>query len=107
MMKLKDTTPEMWDELKREIWPRANAFSRDIKPEDVVNKPVHYNTGGIECIDSIKASMCADAFQGYLKGNTSKYLWRMDYKGKKLEDLRKAQWYLNRLIEEVEEEVNE
>ena len=66
--------------------------------EDVVNSPSHYNSGGIECIQAIEASMEPEAFQGYLKGNTLKYLWRMSYKGKALEDCKKAQWYLNKLI---------
>lgn len=66
--------------------------------EDVVNSPSHYNSGGIECIQAIEASMELEAFQGYLKGNTLKYLWRMSYKGKALEDCKKAQWYLNKLI---------
>ena len=40
-------------------------------------------------------------FRGYLKGNALKYLWRYDYKGKPIEDLRKCKWYLDKLIEEV------
>ena len=70
--------------------------------EDVVNSPSHYNSGGIECIQAIEASMELEAFQGYLKGNTLKYLWRMSYKGKALEDCKKAQWYLNKLISTLE-----
>jgi hypothetical protein len=69
---------------------------------DEVNKPDHYNTGAVECIDAIKASMSAEEFKGYLKGNTIKYLWRYNYKGKPKQDLQKAQWYLNKLIEEVQ-----
>ena len=71
------------------------------KQEDVVNKPDHYNTGNIECIDAIEESMSSIAFQGYLKGNCMKYLWRYDYKGKPVEDLQKAQWYLARLLNVV------
>lgn len=69
------------------------------KNEDVVNSPSHYNTGGVEAIQAIEASMSKEAFQGYLKGNCMKYIWRMSYKGKDKEDTLKAQWYLNRLIE--------
>jgi hypothetical protein len=47
-------------------------------------------------------SMSDTEFKGYLKGNAMKYLWRYDYKGKPVEDLKKAQWYLARLTEEVE-----
>ena len=45
--------------------------------------------------------MSAEAFNGYLKGNCMKYLWRYDYKGKPVEDLQKAQWYLAELIKEL------
>ena len=68
---------------------------------DPVNNPQHYNTGNIECIEAIQESMSPEAFKGYLKGNTMKYLWRYDYKGKASEDLQKAGWYLNKLIKEV------
>ena len=72
--------------------------------EDAVNNPSHYNTGNIECIDAIEESMSSVAFKGYLKGNSMKYLWRYDYKGKQVEDLRKAGWYLLRLTDIVIEE---
>ena len=65
--------------------------------EDMVGSPKHYNTGNIECIEAIEESMSSVAFKGYLKGNCMKYLWRYDYKGKQVEDLQKAQWYLQRL----------
>ena len=70
---------------------------------DPVNSPTHYNHNehGVECIDAIQASMTAVEFRGYLKGNALKYQWRYGYKDKPLEDLKKAQWYLNRLIKEV------
>lgn len=65
---------------------------------DVVERPAHYNRGGIECIDAIEASMSHEEFKGYLKGNAQKYLWRYRHKGKPVEDLRKAKWYLDRLL---------
>ena len=65
---------------------------------DNVNQPLHYNTGDIECIQAIQASMTTRQFQGYLKGNVLKYIWRYEYKNQK-EDLLKAQWYLNRLLD--------
>lgn len=68
---------------------------------DPVDKPDHYNVGAIEAIEAIKASMPAGEFRGYLKGNLMKYVWRYDYKGKPVEDLRKARWYLERLIKEI------
>lgn len=66
-------------------------------PNDPVNNPDHYNTGSIECIQAIEASMSPEEFRGYLKGNTMKYLWRYGYKGAAIQDLKKAQWYLTRL----------
>ena len=66
--------------------------------QDVVNSPGHYRQGGIEAIDAIQASMTREEFKGYLKGNAQKYLWRYRHKGKPAEDLRKAKWYLDRLL---------
>ena len=75
---------------------------RDVEAtHDAVNSPSHYASGEIECIDAIKASMTPDAFMGYLKGNVQKYMWRYEKKVSPAEDLKKAQWYLARLIEEV------
>lgn len=65
---------------------------------DPVEKPKHYNSGGIEAITAIEASMAPEAYAGYLKGNVMKYLWRYEKKEKPIEDLKKAQWYLDRLI---------
>lgn len=69
---------------------------------DVVNSPPHYKTGGIEAIEGIEASMGPEAYAGYLKGSVMKYLWRYEKKGKPLEDLKKARWFLDRLIQKVE-----
>jgi len=71
--------------------------------EDVVNSPNHY-TQGIECIDYIEDNMPIEAFIGGLEWNTKKYLHRWRYKSKPLEDLKKAQFYLNRLIKAMEGE---
>ena len=60
---------------------------------DAVNNPAHYKVGGIETIDFIEAKKL-----NYNIGNVVKYLTRADHKGNKLEDLRKAQWYLTREI---------
>ena len=67
---------------------------------DMVNSPPHYNQTGIECIHAISAAT-GDGFKYYLQGNILKYLWRFDYKEKPIEDLQKAKWYLDKLIEEV------
>jgi hypothetical protein len=98
-MSIDDATPEMWDKLRNKY--KAMVTEELDEAVDVVNKPQHYNTGNIECIEAIQESMSAEAFKGYLKGNCLKYLWRYDYKGKPSEDLEKAGWYLNRLIREV------
>ena len=65
---------------------------------DMVNHPPHYNNGGIECINAIQAAMTKEAFQGYLKGNVIKYMWRYEAKGG-TQDLDKANWYLTKLRE--------
>ena len=71
---------------------------------DVVNKPPHYNTSNIECIDAM-AAMVEDAdvtaHEAYCWQNSCKYLWRWNYKNG-IEDLQKAKWYIERLIEEVD-----
>tara|TARA_R110002050_G_scaffold3493_2_gene18410 strand:+ start:433 stop:732 length:300 start_codon:yes stop_codon:yes gene_type:complete len=64
---------------------------------DMVNSPAHYNASGIECIDGLEA-MLGDGFKSYLQGNIAKYIWRYKYKNG-VQDLKKAQWYLNKLIE--------
>lgn len=61
--------------------------------DDLVNHPAHYKVGGIETIDFIEAKKL-----NYNIGNVIKYLTRADYKGNRMEDLRKAQWYLTREI---------
>jgi hypothetical protein len=98
-MSIDDASPEMWDKLRNKY--KALVTEELDESTDVVNKPQHYNTGNIECIEAIQESMSAEAYKGYLKGNCLKYLWRYDYKGKPSEDLEKAGWYLNRLIKEV------
>jgi hypothetical protein len=60
---------------------------------DPVNNPAHYTVGGIETIDFIEAKQL-----GYNLGNVVKYITRADHKDNKMEDLRKAQWYLAREI---------
>ena len=73
------------------------------KGYDPVNHPDHYTSGGMQCWDAIKASMSDEAFKGYLKGNILKYMWRYEVKNG-VEDLQKAQFYINRLIKEVSDE---
>jgi len=61
--------------------------------EDKVNSPSHYKVGGIETIDFIEAKQL-----DYHLGNVVKYISRADHKDEKLENLKKAQWYLNRAV---------
>lgn len=104
-MSINDATPEMWNKLQEKYKAMATEELKDDNRKecflDPVNNPQHYNAGNIECIEAIRESMSPEAYKGYLKGNTFKYLWRYDYKGKASEDLEKAGWYLNRLIKEV------
>ena len=66
------------------------------------NHPSHYTVGGVETLDVIEAKLSQSEFQGYCLGNILKYLMRAGYKGKQLEDLKKAQFYLNRMIDSYE-----
>jgi len=82
-----DATEEEWAEVSKKLL------------DEEVNNPTHYNTGAVECIDAIQATLSAEEFQGYCRGNTLKYLWRCMYKGKSKQDLEKARWYLDRLLD--------
>lgn len=62
--------------------------------EDIINSPSHYVTGGIETIDFIEAKVL-----GFNLGNVVKYISRADHKGKRIEDLEKARFYLDREIQ--------
>ena len=76
---------------------KGSSLKENKEKDDMVNHPPHYNQYGIECIDAIKACT-GKHFDSYLQGNILKYLWRYDYKNG-IEDLKKAQWYLSKLIE--------
>ena len=85
------------------ISPKDRVNQNDeVEPtNNAVQHPSHYTQGGIECIDAIRASMTADGFCDYCKGNIIKYIWRWRDKGG-VEDLRKASVYLDWLINAVE-----
>jgi len=70
---------------------------------DPVNNPAHYGQGAIECIEYIRDFLSEDEYIGYLRGNIAKYLHRWRYKDG-IEDLSKAQWYLNELTTYLESE---
>ncbi|WP_430217416.1 DUF3310 domain-containing protein [Paenibacillus humicus] len=70
---------------------------------DNVNHPNHYTAGKVECINAIEAATEGlVGFESYVTGNILKYMWRWKRKNG-LEDLKKAQWYLNKLIDQVGE----
>lgn len=70
---------------------------------DMVNHPSHYTQGGIECIDAIKAATVGKTgIEAVCVANVVKYLWRYEEKNG-LEDVKKARWYLERLISELSE----
>lgn len=73
------------------------------KAEDMVNHPSHYTHGGVECIDAITSALSSyeDSVDSWLVGQVIKYLWRAPLKGKYEEDIKKAQFYLNRLVEKI------
>ena len=68
-----------------------------VNQPSAVNHPVHYNNSKIECIEAIEAMLSETEFEGYVRGNVMKYVWRFKYKDG-VKDLKKAKWYLERLI---------
>ena len=69
---------------------------------DMVNHPAHYNQGGIECIDALKAATISKTgIEAVCTANAIKYLWRYEEKNG-IEDVKKARWYIDRLIKELE-----
>jgi hypothetical protein len=69
--------------------------------KDNVNHPSHYTQGAIECIDAIKeATKGLFGIEAVCTANIIKYVWRWKFKNG-VEDLRKADWYLQRLIKEA------
>ena len=98
---IRERIREVSEELKKKMEGNEPKFLSGKGKEDMVNHPPHYNKAGIETIEAIKA-MTDDGFEYYLQGNIMKYLWRYRYKNG-AEDLKKAQWYLNELIDVVED----
>lgn len=70
--------------------------------KDNIN-PDHYTIGGIETIDYLQAKLSKEQFRGYLLGNIIKYMSRYQYKNG-VEDVKKSQWYMNKLLESLEGE---
>lgn len=90
---------------QHEIRTALRAIAGTVEPQavtDAVNHPYHYTHGGIECIDAIAAATHnLQGMEAVCVSQVLKYTWR--YKRKNgVEDLRKAQWYLNKLIATLE-----
>jgi hypothetical protein len=64
-----------------------------VREYDVVERPRHYNQGDIECIDAIQSMLTPTEWQGYLRGQVAKYLWRLGSKDALEQDARKLKWY--------------
>lgn len=75
---------------------------KGLETHDAVNHPDHYTQGGVECIDALKAATTGlEGIEAVCTANAIKYLWRWKQKNG-TEDLRKAVWYIDRLIGETE-----
>ena len=72
--------------------------------DDPVEHPSHYTAGNIECLDAIESAVCKYGVpsHAFLAGQVIKYIWRAPLKGKYYEDLKKARFYLERMIEDEE-----
>ena len=71
--------------------------------QDMIN-PSHYKKGGIEAIEYMKAKSTPEEFKGHLRLTALKYLSRYGQKDNELQELEKAKWYLDRLIQELKNE---
>ena len=94
-MSIDNATTAEWDALNR-----AALMTPRYVNADAIN-PSHYKGDGVECIDYIKQCSSDEEFTGYLRGNVQKYLHRYKSKGG-VQDLKKAQWYMNRLADHAE-----
>lgn len=92
------TSNKSWAEKNRPSTLVPNGLmSMQVYADDKINSPTHYKVGGIETIDFIEAKNL-----GYNLGNVVKYISRADHKDNKLDNLKKAQWYLNRAVSKLE-----
>ena len=93
-----------YKELDQAACENAEAKCCDKEPDiDMVNHPSHYTQGGIECIDALKAATVSKTgIEAVCTANVIKYLWRYEEKNG-IEDVKKARWYIDRLIKELEE----
>lgn len=92
-----------YKELDSAACENTEAECCDKEPDiDMVNHPSHYTQGGIECIDALKAATVSKTgIEAVCTANAIKYLWRYEEKNG-IEDVKKARWYIDRLIKELE-----
>jgi hypothetical protein len=77
------------------------------KWDEMIDSPAHYSSGeGIECYQAIKAMMAgrSDCYQSWLQASVMKYIWRLRRKETGLINAKKAQWFIVKLVESLEEE---
>ena len=117
-MSINDAKPSEWDAIKADRYYDNRGFDikdatcvlpaghremmrreRERMEEDKINKPSHYRVGEVEAIAYIEQQL-GSGVRDYLLGNVHKYLHRHRFKGQAVEDLRKAEWYLRKLIME-------
>ena len=93
-------------------YPRSHLLAEDLPPvytvkpaADPVNHPPHYTNGAARC-ECGKVIECVQVTRhmGFCLGNAVKYVWRAEHKGARLEDLKKARWYLDHEIQSLEAE---
>lgn len=71
-----------------------------VEEYDLVKRPRHYNRGGIECIDAIKAQLTPEEWRGYLRGQIAKYNWRLGQKDDPKQEAGKLLFYARMLAGE-------
>jgi len=98
---------ELMDDFDRDLVDMDRILEDEYRmqgqPADMVNHPPHYTAGGIETIDYMEAKLTPEGFRGYCLGSVIKYVSRAGLKGDANEDLKKARWYLNRLIGDTDD----
>ena len=83
--------------------PDFITLGKEYKQSDAVNSPAHYTRGTQEAIDIIEEAIvdAPDPKSGMLQAQVLKYLLRLWLKDNPEQDARKAQWYLNRLVDSL------
>jgi hypothetical protein len=89
-------SPKEFAEIARAAMENAEAERNGVEYSDSIN-PDHYKwIKGVECYE-------VTSHFNFNLGNAIKYIWRCNYKGSKVEDLKKAIWYLQKEIEKEED----